>query len=334
MKRPNQSTLLTFLSLAIAGAMALPAPAQTAAPRGKAPNRLSLFATELAGKRIMVLGDSITQGGEYVSFVEYCLQKQYPRLDFDIVSVGLASETASGLSEEGHAGGAFPRPCVHERLSRALAAVKPQFVIACYGMNDGIYKPYSDERMKAFQGGITRLVERCLASGAQVVLVTPPVFDIARNRGGSSDALYDQTLARFADWEANSPPAGVAAVVDLHGKMAAALAARKKAEPAFYFSGDGVHPGELGHWIMAQTILEALAAPIPQGSAEQLLAAAKGDPMLELVRRRRACRSEAWLAHIGYTRERAVAPGTGDAAKAEAVAAELQERIDALRKHE
>ncbi len=80
----------------------------------------------------MVLGDSITQDGRYVSFVAYYLNKRYADQAFDIVSIGLASETTSGLSEPGHP---FPRPCIHERLERALAKVKPQVLIACYGMN-------------------------------------------------------------------------------------------------------------------------------------------------------------------------------------------------------
>ena len=101
----------------------------------------------------MVLGDSITQGGGYVTFIEYLLEKQYPALTFDIISVGLSSETTSGLSEEGHAGGKFPRPCLHERLGRALEAVKPTLVVACYGMNDGIYLPYSEDRMQLFVTG-------------------------------------------------------------------------------------------------------------------------------------------------------------------------------------
>ena len=52
-------------------------------------------ASLLAGKRVMVLGDSITQGGGYVTFIEYLLEKRYPVLSFDIVSVGLSSETTS-----------------------------------------------------------------------------------------------------------------------------------------------------------------------------------------------------------------------------------------------
>ena len=72
-------------------------------------------AASLAGKRVMVLGDSVTQDGRYLSYVEYYLQKQNPSLNFDIINAGLASETTSGLTEEGHPG---PRPCIHDRLDR------------------------------------------------------------------------------------------------------------------------------------------------------------------------------------------------------------------------
>ena len=70
----------------------------------------------LAGKRVVFLGDSITQAGGYVAFTTYYLEKLHPTKDFDVRSLGLASETLSGLSEAGHAGGAFPRPCLFERL--------------------------------------------------------------------------------------------------------------------------------------------------------------------------------------------------------------------------
>jgi lysophospholipase L1-like esterase len=281
----------------------------------------------LAGKRVMVLGDSITQGGGYVTFIEYLLQKHHPALSFDIVSVGLSSETTSGLSEEGHAGGRFPRPCVHERLGRALEAVKPDLVVACYGMNDGIYLPYSEERMQAFRDGITRMVERCNAAGAQVVLVTPPVFD---NRG--SDSTYDTVLATFADWETSTPPKGVVAVADLHTLMADALAQRKQEDPSFHFARDGIHPNELGHLVMALSILKELKIDPPSETPEELLPVIKADPLFALVRQHRKSRSAGWLPYIGYTRERVVAPGTGDIAEVEAAAAEIQEQVDALRR--
>ena len=74
------------------------------------------------------------------------------------------------------------------------------------------------------------MVERCNAAGAQVVLVTPPVFD---NQGSNSE--YDTVLGKFADWEVQTPPNGVLAVADLHTSMAAALAQRQKKDPRIPF---------------------------------------------------------------------------------------------------
>ena len=275
----------------------------------------------LAGNRVMILGDSITQNGTYVSYLEYLLTKSHPGKSFDIINVGLSSETASGLSEQGHAGGAFPRPCVHERLQRALDAVRPQVVVACYGMNDGIYQPYNEANMKAFMDGITRLVDACKAAGAQVILVTPPIFE-----GGA----YDQVLGKFAEWEVAHPPKGVLAVVDLHTAMAAARAERQKADPKFRFTGDNVHPGELGHIVMAQSILQGLGIAMP-GTAEELLKTAHADALFNLVSQHRSIRSKGWLNYIGYTRERTVAPKTGNIETVEATAREIQARIDILK---
>jgi lysophospholipase L1-like esterase len=100
----------------------------------------------LAGKRMVVLGDSNTQAGGYVSFMSYYLNKLHIEKSFDVIGLGLASETLSGLSEDGHAGGKFPRPCLFERLGRVLEKAKPEVVFACYGINDGIYLPLDKDR--------------------------------------------------------------------------------------------------------------------------------------------------------------------------------------------
>src|SRR5947209_5852414 len=57
----------------------------------------------LAGKRVVFLGDSITQAGGYIGFMDYALERQNPEKHFDLLGLGLASETLSGLSEDGHA---------------------------------------------------------------------------------------------------------------------------------------------------------------------------------------------------------------------------------------
>lgn len=292
------------LALALSAALASPAPAQNA--------------EALAGKRVVFLGDSNTQAGGYVGFTAYYLDKLYPKANFDIIGLGLASETLSGLSEDGHAGGKFPRPCLFERLGRVLEKAKPEIVFACYGMNDGIYLPPDKERTAAFQKGVTKLIEQCKDAGVKhVYLITPPIYDFAPK----GDAFnYDAVLTEYAKWQAALKVPGVT-VIDLHTAMRKAREART--EP---FSKDKVHFGDDGHLFVARTVLDALGAKVPKDTVAEI----KADPLFKLVNEKRALRSGAWMKHTGYTREAEVKPqplGT-----TEEDAAKLQEKIDALRR--
>jgi lysophospholipase L1-like esterase len=272
----------------------------------------------VAGKRVVFLGDSITQAGGYVTFITYYLEKRHPDNDFDVLGLGLASETLSGLSEAGHAGGKFPRPCLFERLGRLLERARPDVVFACYGMNDGLYQPLDPARFTAFKRGVTRLIKQCQEAGVkEVYLVTPPIYDFAPTGAAFN---YDSVLEAYAKWEAGLEVPGVR-VIDLHTAMRKARAAR--AEP---FSADRVHPGDDGHLLMARTVLAALGVSLPAEAVADI----QKDPLYKLVAEKRALRSARWLGHIGYTREATVSPqplGT-----AEADAAKVQEKIDALRR--
>ena len=127
--------------------------------------------------RIVFLGDSITHAGGYIDAIETALIVQYPERHIELLNLGLPSETTSGLSEPGHAGGQFPRPDLHERLTRVLEQTKPNLVVACYGMNDGVYYPLGDERFAKFKSGIERLHTAVESRGAKIVHLTPALFD-------------------------------------------------------------------------------------------------------------------------------------------------------------
>lgn len=275
-------------------------------------------ADALAGKRVAFLGDSITQGGGYISFTSYWLNKLFPREKFDLYPLGLSSETLSGLSEAGHASGKFPRPCLFERLGRLLEKNQPEIVCACYGMNDGIYQPLDDARFAAFKNGVNRLIAQCQAAGVRkIYLVTPPIYD-AQTKPGEFN--YDTVLAAYAAWETTLKIPGVQ-VIDLHTPMRKARDARTEV-----FSRDHIHPGDEGHLLMAQTILAALGVTVPGDDVAKI----KADPLFQQVDLLRRQRAAHWMAHIGYTREKHVAPQPlGDA---ETEAAQIQQKIDGLRR--
>ena len=291
-----------------------------------------------AAQRVLFLGDSITYGGTYVDYIETVIHRRAPGWRGEIIDLGLSSETVSGLSEAGHAGGKFPRPDLHERLARVLAQTKPDLVLACYGMNDGIYFPFAESRFAAFRDGMDRLHAAVVATGAKLIHLTPPVFDplpiAAKTLPAGLDAYptpfvgYDDVLARYSAWLLDQRARGWS-VIDIHGPMTAALAQLRQANPKFTFAKDGVHPDALGHAVMARAILDAWNSRPDEDELLAQLATDPDGPLLTLIRERRKLRMHAWLTATGHRRP-GVTPGL-PLAEAEVRAAALTEKIRALK---
>ncbi len=227
----------------------------------------------LENKRtILILGDSITQAGDYVTYFDAWLVKKYPDRRFTVINAGVSSETISGLSEENHAGGKFPRPDLHERLDRVLAKTKPDLIIACYGMNCGIYKELDDERTARFRDGNLRLREVAQKYKAELVHVTPPIFD----NQGKAAFDYDTVLSAYSAWMVKQREQGWN-VVDLHSEMRAKVDQAKASQPGFTVQKDNVHPDSAGHWIMAQSLITYFGDPesAKLKSADELLDSAR-----------------------------------------------------------
>jgi len=270
---------------------------------------VSLAHAALPGaKRILFLGDSITYSGIYIQIVEAALIAQHPESSYEVIPIGLSSETVSGLSEEGHAGGQFPRPDLNERLDRILAKVQPDLVLACYGMNDGIYHPLSPLRMKAYQDGIIKLRAKVVAIGAQIIHLTPPVFDPVpiQDRLLPSGletypkpySGYNEVLSAYAAWLLAQRQEGWQ-VLDVHGTMTTALAEARKSDPMFTFARDGVHPNAAGHLVMARPILAAWGIRI---AADGMPDHPKGQAIFGAIVQKQTLLRDAWLTETGHKR--------------------------------
>ena len=149
---PRLSTTMRWMGAATATGLVAAAicllPAQGVCAEPATPARALLEQS----KRVVVLGDSITYGGRWVAILNAWMESQ--GMTAEVIDVGLSSETVSGLSEEGHAEGKFPRPDLAERLDRVLRITRPDLVIACYGMNCGIYQPLDEGRFAKFRDGM------------------------------------------------------------------------------------------------------------------------------------------------------------------------------------
>ena len=247
-----------------------------------------------AEPRILILGDNVTYDGRWVVQVESAIRSQQGLARVPIVNMAVPSETVSGLSEAGHAGGSFLRPDLHERLPRVLATYKPTLVILCYGMNDGIYLPLEEARFRAFRDGMTSVRARCLQADAKVVILTPPPYgaDRASEAGG-----YAQVVAKYAAWLVDQRRYNWQ-VVDLHTRLLEAITAAKKSDPKFIFAKDGIHPGDEGQRFIAQIAWEGLA-PIFKWNPRTVFASAA---KIKVLSQSSQLQRNAWLSLTGHKR--------------------------------
>ncbi|MGF1581213.1 MAG: SGNH/GDSL hydrolase family protein [Gemmataceae bacterium] len=220
-------------------------------------------------QRILLLGDSNTFAGHYVTYLDVYLYTRFPTKQWELLNVGLPSETASGLSEPDHP---FPRPNVHTRLDKALAMTKPNVVFMCYGMNDGIYHPFSQDRLTAYKLGMLKVIRKAQQAKAKGVVITTPPFDpvpVAKRLAPPNAkefsyrkpfAGYDDVLARYSQFLLQLRRKDIP-VVDVHTATNKHLQRMRKSQPKYRLAGDGIHPNHTGHWLMAAEILVGLKAP-------------------------------------------------------------------------
>ena len=283
----------------------------------------------LDAKRIVFLGDSITHAGHYISLIEAQLYSGDGKVP-ELINLGLPSETCSGLSEPEHP---FPRPDVHERLDRALQKLMPDVVVACYGMNDGIYYPPSEERFAAYKMGVNKLIEKVNATGAKLILMTPPAFDpFPLKQKGKLRPLgekeyswktiyedYDDVLKGYTKWLRKQSDR-VDQVIDLHTPVTKYVNEKRKLDPNFSMSPDGVHVNHEGHQVLANAILKAWNVKQSKVDSE----------IMTLISNRQNLMHAAWVSEIGHKRP-GVKPGIPiDQAKKQA--ADIESQIQAKRR--
>jgi lysophospholipase L1-like esterase len=248
--------------------------------------------------RIVFLGNSITYEGTYVACIETYFITHYPKRHFEFINMGLPSETVSGLSEPGHAGGQFPRPDLHERLARVLALTKPDLVFVGYGMNDGIYMPFDDGRFGAYRAGMLWLHGELAKTGAMIIHMTPPVYDEVK--GGIKG--YDGVMERYSEWLLQQKDSLGWKVADIHFPMKRYLEGRRQVDTTFAFAKDGIHPDSLGHWIMARAVLSYLGEKVGAAESVEDVIGAKNLRLFQLVGEKQQLMKDAWLTAAGHKR--------------------------------
>lgn len=284
-----------------------------------------LAKTFLNAKTIVFIGDSITYHGQFLTALESCIianEKQGPKL----LNLGLGSETCSGDSEPAHP---WPRPNVHERLKRLLQKIKPDLLVVCYGMNDGIYHPFDETRFENYQAGIDKIIDAAsqAENEVKVILVTPLPFDALPGREKNTlakkdakefnwKAVYEnydaEVIAVYAKWILEQEHK-VAGCIDMRTPFLEALTEARKTDPTFHFAHDGVHINAAGHKMMGNVIAKAIGLDTSRTlkpDAEKIIA------------QRQILLRNSWLTEVGHKR-----PNVKEGHKIE-IAAQIEKRLN------
>jgi hypothetical protein len=127
-------------------------------------------------------------------------------------------------------------------------------------MNDHSYQAFREDIFKAYVRSQTEIAEVLKANGGHVAFLTPqPIED---KRSDPDQDIRNQSLRKFSDGLKEVAAKEGATFVDQFGPyMAMLLRERPNNSTGFVGGGDAVHPGPIGHTVMAWAILKGLGAP-------------------------------------------------------------------------
>jgi lysophospholipase L1-like esterase len=181
-------------------------------------------------KKILFLGDSLTDGSSYPDMVINTLNKAYPDAGFEIINSGMCGDTTSNLVV---------------RLQADVLDRDPDLVLLVIGTNDCMY----DRPMADFRKNLAIVLDALKQRGIKVMLILPSHFTLSFFEDRFQRYL---TAMKEIAAERNLP------VADVHGAF---LAAQQKGLKVV--GPDGVHHGPDGFKVKAQAVLDALGVKEP-----------------------------------------------------------------------
>ena len=214
------------------------------------------------GDRIVFLGNSITDGGHYHSYIWLYYMTHFPNMPITIFNGGIGGDTAYDM---------------YKRLDGDIFSKKPSVLIVTFGMNDSGYFEYNGDNASEFaetkyQECINnyKLIEKRLLSlpSTRIIMAGTSHYDetveIAVN---TVFKKKNETIKKIICYQIESAKQNKWEYIDWNAPMLAINRERQKKNPKFTLcGGDRIHPDNDGHMVMAYLFLKA------QGFAGQCVA--------------------------------------------------------------
>lgn len=216
----------------------------------------------LAGKRrIVTVGDSITEAGKYPGGYVWLLQRYfnllYPDRKIEIINAGISGNKAADMQA---------------RFQKDAIDKQPDLITLNVGVND-VWHAFFDFQKSQFhpQGNlpagaslaeyrekVTQMVQAAQAAGIRVVLLSPtPIRE--ELDGPENKRLQDYIAAMREIARQNRCP-----FIDLNAPFREVIGSFQKhaGKTLNLLAADGVHPNPAGNRIIAFTIMRGLGVPV------------------------------------------------------------------------
>ena len=205
------------------------------------------------GERAVFLGNSITDGGHYHSYIWLYYMTRFPDMNIRIFNGGIGGDTAGDM---------------FKRLDGDIFCLEPTALMVTFGMNDSGYFEYNGDNPKAFgeqkyqesienfQKMVTRFKE---LSDTRIVMVgTSPYDETARIKDNVPFKGKNETIKRIVAYQKQTAIENGWEFVDWNEPMVAINQKEQEKDSTFTLCGsDRIHPDNDGHMVMAYLFLKA-----------------------------------------------------------------------------
>ncbi len=106
------------------------------------------------GDRVAICGDSITEQKMYSRIMETYLTVCVPQLDVTVRQFGWSGERAPGF---------------YSRMANDVLRFEPTLATTCYGMNDHLYRPYTEEIGRVYRDNALAIIKDFKRQGVRVI---------------------------------------------------------------------------------------------------------------------------------------------------------------------
>ena len=204
------------------------------------------------GDRVTFVGNSITDGGHYHSYIWLYYMTHFPKMRLWMANCGVGGDTAKEILA---------------RFDDDVLSKQPTVLTFTFGMNDTGYYEYNDADSADFARRKLQeaknqfaLCEEKLKSlkGVRTIMIGTSPYDQTSTFNDDIFAHKNDNMQRVITLQEEAAKRNGWEFLDFNKPMVAMNMKQQKAEPAFTLIGsDRVHPDNDGHMAMAYLFLQA-----------------------------------------------------------------------------